>query len=423
MKYLEKFKKSSFLQNTSILMAGTVIASIIPALIQPVLTRIYSPEDFGLYGLYFSLIGIFSVIAALRYEVAVPLPKEKIDTDRLAILSLIIAAIVSTILFVIAILFRHDIARFMNNPKMSTWIVMVPIGVFFAGMYQTFNYWLVRHKAFKESAINRISQKATDSPIMVALGYLQIGSGQIIGDFFGRIAMAIVAMFQAMKNGFTFKSYNKPALKQLATQYKDFPLYNSLPSLADSFGIYLPIILISNIFSDTEAGFYTNTRNLLSIPLIFISRNVSQVLYERFVDRKNKGLTIYTEVKKLFIYMSLAVVPAFIILVVISPQLFAFIFGKEWGESGVYTQILALAYALRFLNGSLTVVFSVLERIKLASIWQVYFFIAISSLWLLKNQGLTIYEFLFALMAVEAVSYCIYLYLTFKICREYDKSL
>jgi O-antigen/teichoic acid export membrane protein len=258
---------------------------------------------------------------------------------------------------------------------------------------------------------------------MVGLGYLKIGAGQIIGEFIGRIVLAFTAMFQAIQKGFTFKSYNKPRIIELAHQYKDFPVYNSLPALADAIGMYIPALFIMSFFGAKEAGFYGITRDILSIPLVLISRNISQVLFERFAAKRNKGLPVYHEVKKLFLYLLASTVPFVLILIVIAPQLFAFVFSEKFYVSGEYTQILAVSYALRFVNGSLTVVFSALERIKVASYWQMYFFFAIVCLGLLKNTGISIKQFLWILMLVESISYIIYLYLCLKVSKEYDNSL
>jgi O-antigen/teichoic acid export membrane protein len=404
-------------------MGGTIIASIIPAFVQPVLTRIYTPEDIGLFNLYFYLVGIFTGLAGLRYELAVPLPEKKDDTDRVVIITLIVSAVVSVVLMLITILLRHKIAFYLNSPRMAIWILVVPPGVFFGGVYQAFNYWLIRHQAFKASALNRVSQKITDSALMVWLGYLKVGAGQVIGEFTGRIALALTAMIQATNKGFTFKSYHKPRIKELAKQYKDFPLYNSLPALADAIGMYIPGIFISSFFGEAETGFYGISRFVLSIPLVIISRNIAQVLFERFAAKKNKSLPVYHEVKKLFFYLTAATIPFVIILIIIAPGLFAIVFGEKFRISGEYTQILAVAYALRFINGSLTVVFSALEKIKIASYWQMYFFFAIVSLGLLKSTGISVTQFLLILMLVESVSYIIYLYLCLKVSKDYDNSL
>lgn len=423
MNLLHKFRRSDFLQNVSVLMGGTIIASVIPALIQPVLTRLYSPEDIGLYNLYFYLIGTFTCIASLRYELAVPLPDNKADTDRVVILSLAICAFVSAALMIIALICRYQVAALLNSPRMALWIFIVPVGVFFGGVYQTFNYWLVRHQAFRASAFNRISQKLTDSVLMVVLGYLKVSGGQIIGEFTGRVAMSLTAMYQSLRKGFTLKNYDAVKIRQLAYKYRDFPLFNALPALADSIGLYVPGMFISSFYGEAATGYYGITRFVLSIPLIIISRNIAQVLFERYASRRNHRQPIYTEVKKLVIYLTTATIPFVLVLELYAPELFAFIFGHEWRISGEYTQILVVSYALRFVNGSITVIFSALEKIRIASYWQIGFFIAICSMGFLKQLGITIEQFLWVLMWVESVSYVIYIYLALWVSKHYDHSL
>ena len=47
---LDKLKpKSEFSRNVLTLMTGTTIAQAIPIAISPILTRIYTPEDFGVF--------------------------------------------------------------------------------------------------------------------------------------------------------------------------------------------------------------------------------------------------------------------------------------------------------------------------------------------------------------------------------------
>lgn len=404
-------------------MTGTVLASIIPALIQPLLTRIYTPSDFGLYGLYFALVGIFTAVAALRYELAVPLPKSDKDADQLAMLTCLVSCMVACILFIFSFIFTDSIVKILNNERIAFWILLVPPVVLFGGIYQAFNYWLIRQKAFKASAANRVVQKLIEAPSMLLFGFSKIGSGLLIGDFLGRFILGFVAYYQALRAGFTLKHYDPKNMLRLAVQYRDFPLFSALPTLADAIGMYIPVLLISSLYTDVEAGLYTNTRNMLSIPLIFVSRNLSQVLLERFVSKRNQNLPILPEVKKIFSYLSLFCIPFILLLLLFAPQLFAFIFGETWRESGVYTQILVLAYALRFVAGSIAVIFSALEKIKSASYWQVFFFISIISLLLLRPLQLSIFQFLSLLMLVESVSYVIYLFLIFRVAYQYDNSL
>ena len=83
--------KSEFSRNVLTLMTGTTIAQAIPIAISPILTRIYTPEDFGMFALYMSVASILSVVATGRYELAIMLPKKDEDAVNIVALSIIIS--------------------------------------------------------------------------------------------------------------------------------------------------------------------------------------------------------------------------------------------------------------------------------------------------------------------------------------------
>ena len=68
---------SKIQKNIATLVTGTMIAQAIPIAISPILTRLYTPAEFGSFALYMSIVSILVVIATARYELAIVLPKKK----------------------------------------------------------------------------------------------------------------------------------------------------------------------------------------------------------------------------------------------------------------------------------------------------------------------------------------------------------
>ena len=66
---------SSFAANVLKLVTGTTFAQVIIVLASPLLTRLYGPEAFGFLALFTSITSIIGVIACMRYEMAIMLPK------------------------------------------------------------------------------------------------------------------------------------------------------------------------------------------------------------------------------------------------------------------------------------------------------------------------------------------------------------
>ena len=71
--------KSEFLKNVFTLLSGATIAQIITLIAIPILTRIYTPEDFGYIAIYLSIANIVAAISTGRYELSIMLPEKRIE--------------------------------------------------------------------------------------------------------------------------------------------------------------------------------------------------------------------------------------------------------------------------------------------------------------------------------------------------------
>ncbi|HHD79092.1 MAG TPA: translocase, partial [Epsilonproteobacteria bacterium] len=142
-------------------MTGTSIAQAIPLAISPILTRIYTPEDFGIFALYMSVASMIAVTATGRYELAIMLPKKDDDAMNIVALSIVISFFVSFITLLIVFSFNAQITHLLGNPEISFWLYFIPITVLLTGIYQSFNYWINRKKEYGRLATNKVIQSGT----------------------------------------------------------------------------------------------------------------------------------------------------------------------------------------------------------------------------------------------------------------------
>ena len=138
---LNKFKpKSEFSKNVLTLMTGTTIAQAIPIAISPILTRIYTPEDFGVFALFIAITAILGTVANARYELAIMLPKKDEDAINIFALGFIITCFISLILLILVVIFNDYFTKLFGNDEISFWLYFVPITVFFSGLFNILNY-------------------------------------------------------------------------------------------------------------------------------------------------------------------------------------------------------------------------------------------------------------------------------------------
>ncbi|MBA1420217.1 MAG: oligosaccharide flippase family protein [Epsilonproteobacteria bacterium] len=361
--------KSEFSRNVLTLMTGTTIAQAIPIAISPILTRIYTPEDFGVFALYMSVASIVSVVATGRYELAIMLPKKDEDAMHLVVLSLMIAGLVSFIVLFIVYIFNDEITLFLKNPEIANWLYFIPLSVLMTGIYQSLNYWNNRKKEYRRLSINRILQSGTTATLNVTMGVNGFGSsGLIVGGLIGQgVATTILANIFRRDYNLLVPNIMKLKIVALAKKYIEFPRINSMHAFLNIFSSQLPIFLISYFFQNTITGFYSLANKVLLAPMNIITISYGQVFLQKmsslYKEEGNEELKLYRETtSKLLLYSF----PIFFIFFIFLQDIFSFIFGDKWEIAGVYAQILIPMLYLRFTGSIVSSVVIIYNKQKKA---------------------------------------------------------
>jgi O-antigen/teichoic acid export membrane protein len=173
--------RSELLRSASILISGTVIAQLISILLQPFLRRFFSPESFGIYSVYLSLIGIIIVISSLRYDDAIVLPKTDKESANVLSLALLFSFIFDLILFVLVMIMGGKIITFLNLPANFPVRVLyvIPLGAFLYNSYQCINYWLIRKRKFYSVSLNKLLRRGSEGISQVTFALIKRTNGLI----------------------------------------------------------------------------------------------------------------------------------------------------------------------------------------------------------------------------------------------------
>jgi len=362
---LSKLKpKSEFTKNVLTLMTGTTIAQAIPIAISPILTRIYSPEEFGIFALYMSVASMISVVATGGYEYAIMLPKKDEDAINIVALSILVSFFVSFIALLIVFIFNAQITNLLGNPEISSWLYFIPISVLLTGIYQSFNYWNNRKKKYKILAMNRVVQSGTTATANVGMGLSKFGSsGLILGGVLGQgVSTAFLTTKTFDNKNFSFKKIKKSKIIVLAKKYIDFFKYSTFSSLLNSLSFNLLSILLSKIFSVTVLGFYSLVYRILTLPSALIGNSISQVYFQESTKQKNiygNNRVIFMVTLKKLTFISLVIyIPMYFYI----SELMIFVFGEEWKISGEIAKILIPLMLVRFVSSILSSTLTTYEK-------------------------------------------------------------
>ncbi len=414
-----KLRRGSFTRHVLDLMTGAIIAQAIYAVISPVLTRLYSPEDFGALALYNSIVVIVAVVMCWRYDLALVLPAKREDAGSLLILSLGIALVMTGISILIIIFGRFQLASLLGAPSMARWLWLLPVSFFAMGIYQPLNSWCLRKKQFKTISSSRIGQAASTAGIQSISGYaLHSPLGGLIGGYIsGGIVSAAILGIKTIRDDFHLirQSLDWNRMKENARTYKKYPVFSTWPAFINTLSLSLPVFFLTRYYDADIVGQYALSFRILQAPLALIGASIGRVYFQRLADEKNKTDDISLTVERTFRKLIFLCIPGGLILMIFAPVLFVFIFGQQWLEAGRFSQILAPAMMIKFVTSPLTTAFGVSNRQEVAAIWQISQLICTAgflygSLYL---GGIT--AAIWALSINDSILYIIYLILIFKI--------
>ncbi len=417
---IQKLKpKSEFSRNVLILMTGTTIAQAIPIAISPILTRIYTPEDFGVFALFIAITSIFGSIANGRYELAIMLPKKDEDAINIFALGFIITCVISLFLLLIIVLFNDYITILLKNKDIGVWLYFIPITVFFTGLWNILNYYNNRKKQYKDLAKATIIKSITTAIIQLSVGFIKQGaigliSGQIISQFFANTKL----LKNILKDKILISRISKVKIIALAKKYKDFPKYSMWAGLANTSSTNFTNILISSFYSVVTLGFYSLVQRVLGMPSSLIGNAIGQVFFQQAIKEKQETgkatVSFNNTIKKL----SIIGFPAFTVLFFIIEDLFAFVFGEEWRIAGTYAQIVIPLFFIRFVVSPLTIMNVIFEKNHVGMYWQFSMLaVNIIVIYISNILNYTFVDYLYLITLFMSLEYLLILY----IIKNYNK--
>ncbi|MFA0887643.1 MAG: lipopolysaccharide biosynthesis protein [Synergistales bacterium] len=367
-KLKSRFPQKSFARNVLTLMSGTVSAQALLILIAPVLTRLYGPEEFGLFALYTSLLSVLGVISCGRYELAIVLPKEEGEAANIFLLSLIVCLLTSLLVLPLFLVFRSNISVILKTPALSPWLLFLPFQLFVQGVFLSLNYWGTRQKQFGRLATRQVTQSSGTALGQIGLGFLLKGhgSGLICGALFGQtLATARLAWQTLIDDGNLIRtSFSTKAQRELLSRYRDFPLFSTWTGFMNTLSTMLPALLLGYYFSPTIVGFYSIGQRLLSLPMTLIGGALAQAFYPHATEAFHSGHLRETTRKTFIFLVEIGLLP-FSLLSLLAPDAFKLIFGLQWETAGIYIRWLALWIFFVFISSPLSTIYLVMNKQRL----------------------------------------------------------
>lgn len=357
----------SFARNVGVLTGGTAFAQGLALLALPLLTRLYSPEDFSLLAVYVAIIGIVTVISCLRYNIAIPLPEDDADGMALLAVALVASIVVSVLLALPVLLAPAQTAALLGQPGLAPYLWMVPFGVFLASTYNALQYWASRKKRFGLVTRTRMTRAVGGIGTQVLVG---ANAPSPFGLLFGHMLYGGLGVIGLARD---LWRQDRPALTQLrsarileqAAAYRRFPVWSVPEALFNTAGVQVPVILIAAAAAGPEAGFLMLAMRVMGLPMGLVGSSVAQVFIAEAPARLRDGtLAAFTRSTMWTLFRTGA--PPLVAVGALSPLLFPPVFGEEWARAGWLVAWMTPWFVLQFVASPVSMALHVTGRVALA---------------------------------------------------------
>jgi len=172
-------------------------------------------------------------------------------------------------------------------------------------------------------------------------------------------------MLKGVKNDLkVFRKVSLKRIKEMAIEYKNFPLYSSWSTLANTISPQVPTFLLAYYYSTSVVGYFSLANQVVNMPMGLLGTAIQQVFFQKISEVKNGNEPGDVKVIVREVYKKLILIGVFpmILLLILGEEIFTFAFGASWYISGVYMKILVPWIFLVFLSSPISTLYSVYDK-------------------------------------------------------------
>lgn len=349
---------------------GVVLISLATALgqaalvaVMPLIARLYTPADMGMFAVFGAAIGLAGTTVALHYELAIPLPRFGRDVRSVTWLSILTSMAVATSITLVLSFGSGDLLVKVGAGSLQEVWYLIPVALMMIGIVMSLSYYSVKRESYGRNAASKCLQPVTQAVGQCVAGYwghgwLGLVGGQLAGIVAGLLPLVDCSLW-SHRSHVRRNSISRVWL--LARKYRNFPMYSAPASLLNAACSNVPALLLANFFGLQVAGFYGLSIRVLQLPARLLGQSISQIFLARSAEAaRTSDLGKFVEpVFRSLMAMSIHV---FIPMLILAGPVFTLAFGPTWRESALYVQLLMPWVLAAFVASPMSMLVAVCQK-------------------------------------------------------------
>lgn len=350
-RYLDSFRNSS-LQRAFLLAGSAALGQGFLLLCYPIITRLFTPTEFGAYTVFSALAAIVTSVSAWRFNAVIAIVRDNAEADRLLAICLYAVAATAVTTGLVVAIFGAQLTRVLNVENLAPILWLLPVAVALGGTYISFLGHNIRRSQFRAIAATKIHQSVARGGFQIGLGSAGAGAwGLVIGDIGGRVAGIVRLLSHETRQTLlpVLATISPAQLIETARRHRKLPMWSTWSTLFNELSLHFPLLILSAAYGREVAGWFGFATVILIGPLSLFAQAISSVFlaHARVADQAGT-LADYT--LKILKDLSACVIGPLLLFALLAPTLFPVIFGEQWAFSGKIAQVLVPYAAVSILS-------------------------------------------------------------------------
>jgi lipopolysaccharide exporter len=358
-------RNDRFSRGVIAILSGTVLSRVIAFAAIPVLSRMFTPSDFGVFALLSMVIAVLGPLATWRYEAAIILPDDEADAINVLLVSCIVTTVSSVLIFVVFFAFSQQFSNFLGSPELAPWLPWSALCIWSVGLFTALRIWKSRMDDFASVSYARVADTSALSVVQVGLGWALNGSlfGLLIGPFVGRFVGLLSILYSTLRadGSRIIAALDMSKAVMLAKRYARFPQFDLPASTLNNFSREMPIAVLGVFFIPQWVGLYSVANRVMSVPLQIVGGAIAQV-YLPLAQSAQQSSRLDHFTLAIFDRLLRVSVTPMLLVAIAAPDMLGFILGDQWYYAGTFLRWICPWLMLAFIASPISEVFSVLER-------------------------------------------------------------
>lgn len=329
------------LKSVATVFAGTALAQLIALALLPVLARLYTPADFGVFQIYASVLRVLLMASAFRYEVGLLETREEG-----AFLSLLRATLsLSVVTSIAAGLALLWVGESLGLPAVLVW--MFPLLLIVASFQQSATFVPIRDQNYKLSAGNKVMQAVLYGAAAIGLAFTPASAiAMPVADGLSRLgAAAGIAGRTRGLAGKILSKFDFPGQVSALRQFIRYPLYTFPGTTMSALSGLVMSLAFVRLYGLETGGQFALMMQVLFAPIGAAAFSVSQVftgdIARIIAEKPGEAQAVYRKLVRLMVMIAL---PGAMFGYFAAPWLIVQAFGAQWEMAGRFCA-LAMPFA------------------------------------------------------------------------------